>query len=134
MRSGVLRDVLKCLEHTEVHGALDLGCVALDSMGVDLDPYGGPSRHGQQRLDEPLVGEQRRIDAMRQLPKLLECPVHLLLERTKAIGALFWIASHQLLGELELDAERYEPLLGSVVEVALEATPFALRGRCDARA
>src|SRR5215213_5189372 len=134
MRTGVLHDVLKCLQHTEVHGALDLGRVALDSVGLDLDPYRGSSRHGEQRLGEALVGEQRRIDAVRQLPKLLECPVHLLLERTKAICALFWIASHQLLGELELDAERYEPLLGSVVEVALDATPFALRGRCDARA
>src|SRR5215213_370099 len=133
MRAGVLHDVLKGLQHTEVHGALDLGWGALDSLGVDLDPYGGPSRHGQQRLDEPLVGEQRRIDAMRQLAKLLECPVHLLLERMKAIGALFWIAPHQLLGEPELDAQRYEPLLGSVVEVALDATAFALCGRGGAR-
>jgi hypothetical protein len=52
----------------------------------------------------------------------------------KAVGALFRIAAHQLLGELELDAQRYEPLLGSVVEVALDATAFALGGRGDARA
>ena len=50
------------------------------------------------------------------------------------VGAALGVLTHEVLRELELDAEGDEPLLGSVVQVALDPAAFPLGARRDARA
>ena len=70
---GVLRDVVQRLEHAEVHGGLDL---------LRVPPERRPPRPSIgtaalracdfERGREPSVGEQRRVDAAREVAQVLE--------------------------------------------------------------
>ena len=71
---------------------------------------------------------------MRQRPQLLERLVDVVLELAQPRGALLGIAQDDVLGELELDPERDEPLLGAVVQVALDPAPLLLRAGREAGA
>ena len=74
--AGVLARVLHRLEAAEVDRGLGLGRVALDSFGGDLGREHRPVRRGAQRLGEPAVAEQRRVDAVRELAQLGERRLH----------------------------------------------------------
>ena len=87
-----------------------------------------------QRVVEAAVGEHRRVDAVRERPQLLERLVHLVLELAQALDAALGIAPDDLLGQLELDPQRDEPLLGAVVQVALDPAPLVLGAGRDAGA
>ena len=71
---------------------------------------------------------------MRQLPDLVERLADVLTEGVQLRDAALGIARHELLGELELDPQRDQPLLRAVVQVALEAPPLAVGRRQDPRA
>ena len=78
-----------------------------------------------------MIAEHCRIDAARQRADVLERAVDLVAElaqgrRLVRIGALGLIR-----GELELDAQPHEPLLGTVVQVALDPPALAVGGRRD---
>src|SRR5206468_735832 len=110
----VLRDVLQSLETREVHGGLDVLRQPPDAVGVD------PNREWRlpglrvQRGPEALVGEQRRIDPARQVAKVVEGGLRLLLDLTEHLLRLGRVALHELPGEARLDGERDELLLCAV--------------------
>jgi hypothetical protein len=77
-----------------------------------------------QRLAEALVSEQRRVDAVGEGPDLRQCRVDLLAERSEAGTSRLRIGLERLIGQLELDAEGDEPLLGAAVRIALDPAPL----------
>src|SRR6185437_9201824 len=62
--AGVLGRVLERFQAAEVHGGLDLKAVPDEAGGRDGDRQGRAPAGGAERLAEPAVGEQRRVDAV----------------------------------------------------------------------
>ena len=77
---GVFEHVLKRLEDAEVHGALDLGRVALDVARLELDGDRRPRRRRLERVAQSALAEQRRVHAVGQRPELVERVLDLLFE------------------------------------------------------
>lgn len=136
-RLRVLRRVRKRLGHHVVGGRLDLPGQPLGRdvpVDLDLDLQRGARDQRVECRRQPSVGEDRRVDATRQLAQLGE-----------RLGKLLGGCIEQLLGRggLRADAgarkpqrqrQRHEPLLGPVMEVALEAAALGVGGLDDAGA
>ncbi len=130
-RRGVLDRVRDRLAGDEVGGRLDARGDAL-ARRVDLDRDRRRPREVAQRGREPVV-EPRRAHAGRDLAQVADRRadlVHDLVERRREHLRL---ARQRQLQATELDAERDEPLLGAVVEVALEPAPLLVAGLDDPR-
>jgi hypothetical protein len=128
-RVRVLRDIVQRLEAAEVDGGLNRLGVAGVVDHVD--------RHRDRHLPslrleggtEPLVGEERRIDAPREVAQIVESSFGVSLDVAEQFGALGGIPFSQLLGEPGLDGKGDQLLLGAVVEVALDPPSLlVLRG------
>jgi hypothetical protein len=68
----VLGDVLEGLEAGEVEGGFDLTRVSADAVTLDVDRNHRPPGLRIERGNQPLIGEQRRIDPPGEVAKLLE--------------------------------------------------------------
>src|SRR5215212_3219757 len=111
----MLEGILQSLEHTEVHRALHLGWVTPDLACAELDRNRAARADRPQRLWKPAIGEQRRVDAMRQCAQFVERLLDLTLELAEERHAALRILADQVLGELELDPQRDQPLLRAVM-------------------
>ncbi len=131
--AGVLARVLQRLEAAEVHGRLHLLRVAADTVGLDAGRQRGAAGRGAERLGEPAVHEQRRVDAVREVAQLLhrvlEVGADLLEHRLGLLG----VGVGELAGEPHAHRERDEVLLRAVVQVALDAAPLGVGRLDDAR-
>jgi hypothetical protein len=121
----------RALEHlvtAEVHHSGDLGRGALDCADLDSCADAGAFRGGAQRCTEPAGLEQRRVDPLRELRRpvqgLLQLPADVVEERPGGDG----IGAHEVARELDVDRERDEALLQTVVELALDAAPVRVGG------
>jgi hypothetical protein len=130
---GVLGHVRQAFGDQEVGRDLDL----LRRARVERDREPHRHRHaGDQPLQrhlQPAPGDDGRVDAARKLAQLLERARELtarLLQRAPCVG----IVAEPPLEHPEVERERDQPLLGAVVQVALEPAPLALGGLEDARA
>ena len=125
----VLGHVLHRFQAGEVHGRLDLLGASPDPVGMDIDRHHRLASLGLQRRREPLVGEQRRIDAARQVSQVLERVVGLGLDVGQHRLGLRGIAIHQGFRQTLLHRQRHQLLLRPVVDVALQGLrPHILRG------
>src|SRR5262249_39065865 len=80
------------------------------------------------REREPPVGEDCRMNAARELAQLLECQIELEARAVEYLGGTRRVRREPRLREPHGYRQRDEPLLGAVVEVALELAP-----RCSLR-
>src|SRR5207244_5537597 len=94
-------------------------------------------RAADERLEcglEAAVGEDRRVDAARELAQLLErlreLRARAVEERGRAVGVVAELAA----GEAERERERDEALLRAGVEVPLQPPPLGVPGLDDAGA
>ena len=87
-----------------------------------------------QRLDQPAVGQQRRVHAVGQRPQLLQRLLGGCLELADASCRAKRILREHVLHDAQLDAQRDEPLLRAVVEIALDPSPLVVGAGGDARA
>ena len=129
----MLPGILHRLEAAEVHRGLGLARVPLDPLGDHLGREHRAVRRGAQRLGQPAVAQQRRVDAVRELAQLaerrLDVAAQLLEHRLDGLR----IGLHELAGQADLDRERDEVLLRAVVEVALDPAPGLVGGSDDAQ-
>ena len=92
----------------------------------------GAAGGGRERLGEPAVHEQRRVDAVREvaqlLHRLLEVGADLVEHRLGLLG----IVVGELAREPHAHRERDEVLLRAVVQVALDRAPLGVAGLDDA--
>ena len=131
-RGGVLDDVGQRLGDDEVRGRLDLGGEPL-GRDVEVDGDGGV---GDERLKpgtEPAAGERGRKDAAHEVAELVRRALgvveRLVDQRGDRIGA-----GRRALRELEGDEGAHQPLLCTVMDVALDAAPRLVRRGEDPRA
>ena len=87
-----------------------------------------------ERGRQAAVGEDRRVDAAREVAQLLQREARLLARLAHQLGGRRVALLGALLGHAQRQRERHEPLLGAVVEVALDAPALGVGGRDDARA
>ena len=73
---------------------------------------------------QPLLGEQRRVDAVGQAPQFIRCLPDIGAEFREEVPGLASVAFGELGGQAQLDGQGGEPLLGAVMKVALD--PAAL--------
>src|SRR5262249_57014945 len=95
---------------------------------VDFDTDGQRVAVGERRdgFFETAVGEYRRVDAAREVAELLERLLHALACFDEQLAGGFGIGRELLLGEADAHAERDEPGLRSVVQVALDPAELGL--------
>ena len=128
----VAGDVGQRLGGDEVGGRLDLRRGPLVELDVDLDRQRhavGEPLHGRP---EPAVGEDRGVDAARELAQLGERDGELvgeLLDHRHEVGVL-----HPRAQQPQVERERDELLLGAVVQVALQPPARGVGGLHDAGA
>ena len=116
----MLHRVLERFDTDEVHGALDLNRVAGHADGGDVRGQRHPVRQRTQRHVEPTVGQDRRVHAPGECSQLFQCLVDLGSERPDLRDAGDRVAVHHRFGDRQLDAQRDEPLLGTVMEVVFD--------------
>jgi len=80
-----------------------------------------------------VVAEHRRVQAARDLAQLGERRRQLVAGARERCVRLLRVLVDQPVGDPDPDGERDEPLLGAVVEVALEPPPLGVAGGDDAR-
>jgi hypothetical protein len=83
---------------------------------------GGRGERGRQ----PASGEQRRVDAVREVPQLLGGLPDVAAEFREQDPGLAGVVLGQFAGQAHLDRQGGEPLLGAVVEVALDPAPLGV--------
>ena len=128
--AGVLGGVLEALETAEVDGVLDSLGVAADPGVVDADGDRRAARHPGEREGDPALREGLRVDAARHGAQLVDRRVDLgaeALEHRPLLGSVDLLPR-----ERQVDPQRHEPLLGAVVQVALDPPPLGMPGLQDA--
>ena len=142
LRAGVLGGVLKSLQAGEVDGALHIRVTAREvlcmqacmrrspggSVGTSRSPSGTLGDGNSQGARQPLLPEQRRIGVLDESAQLIECPLCLLGKLIKHVRPSVGLPGEAFGREAEVDAQRDEALLGTVVEIALEPTALFLDG------
>ena len=125
-RLAVLGGVRQCFRGDEVGGGLDRRRGTLRHVGRHRDRDRAAIRQRRDRGLEPAVRQHGRVDPARQLAelaqRLLDPGSCLADELTRGIG----IRVQLLLGHSEIHAERNQPCLCSVMQVALDAPQFRL--------
>ena len=117
-RVRVLDDVGQRLGDDEVSGGLDFLREPAVQSQVELNRHRRSLCERVERGCESAVGEHRRVDPARELAQL---GLRLAQRRDRPVEQL----DRRLLGDpaaqhLQLERERHEPLLGAIVQVALE--------------
>ena len=132
-RLGVLRDVGERLRDREVHRALD---DRREAHGPDLDPDVDRRPRGERvnRRAEARLGEDLRVDAAGELAELGEGGLRLGrgLVEAELRGRVEVVAEARPC-QAQRERQRYETLLGAVVEVAFDPLSLGVPGRDDPR-
>ena len=128
----VLGHVGQRLRDHVVGGGLDGVRQPLHGQRNELGGDRRARRQVVERAGEPLVAEDRRVDAARQLAQLLERAVELNAHVGEQALRGLWVALDARLDAAEVERERHQPLLGAVVQVALEAAAFGVLDLDDA--
>ena len=116
-RVRVLGDVRQRLGDDEVGRRLHRAGQALGERAVEFDGHRGAAGQRFERRVQSALGEHRGMDARGQIAQLLH---RLLRVGERAVDELLGavrVRVERLAGELELDHQRDEPLLGAVVQV-----------------
>ena len=136
VRVGVLGGVGEGLGDDEVRGGLRGRARAAQRRRVgDVDADRDRAAGGQrgQRGVEAAVGEDGRVDAADQVAQLGERLLDLAVRVLQGGGGLR-VARRLAPGGAQLDAEGHQPLLGAVVQVALDAAALLVGGTDGGRA
>ena len=133
-RAAVLADVGERLGDHEVGRRLDRHRQPLVELGVELDGHRRAVGQRLQRGHEPAVGEHGGVDAGREVAQVVDRRLGVLERVVDEPAGALGVLLPALLGELEVDHDVDELLLGAVVEVAAEPAPLLVAGLQDAGA
>ena len=128
---GVLDDVGERLGDHEVGGRLDrLAAAGRAGSSASSTSIGARPASASSAGAEAAVGQDRGVDAARELAQLGERERELLLGAVEQLVGPVGVLVQLALGEPQRQRERDEPLLGAVVQVALQP-PALLRAGLD---
>ena len=123
---GMLACVLDGLQAAEVDRRFDLRRVPANRAGLHRDRQRGPAGRRGQGRHQPLVGEQRRVDAVRQAPQFIRRLPDIGAEFREEVPRLACVAFGESGGQAQLDGQGSEPLLGAVMKVTLDPAPLGV--------
>ena len=120
-------------------------CLGDDVVGADLDLLGQPfldaqvelnrdrraAGHRPQRRPEAALGQDRRVNAARQIAQLLKCAACLLDGAVQSHPKLARVRRHLRLCHPKLQRQRHKPLLGTVVQVTFDLAAGLVGGGHD---
>ena len=126
-RLGVLGDVGQALGDHEVGDRLDHGRGPAGQVHGKPDRDRHPGRHPGQRGVQPAVLQHGRVQAADQVAQFRQRGLGLLVRLGDGLPGAF---SRRRLhpGHAQVDRQRHQPLLGAVVQVALQAAPLGVGG------
>ena len=133
-RAGVLRHVGQALGDDEVGRGLDGRGKPAVEREAQLDRDGGARGEALQGRVEAPLGEHRGVDPGREVAQLVDGGAGLLDRPVEELAGGAGLRVPALARELEVDQERDEPLLGTVVQVAPEPPALGVPHRDDPRA
>jgi len=129
--AGMLGHVRQRFGHDVVGGHLDpLGQPPLGSK-LQLDRDRATAGQGPQGRPQAALGQDRRVDAAGELAQLLQRPIHAGGDPVQLGRQLLQPGRDRRLGGAELQGQRDQPLLGPVVQVALDAAAGLVGGGDD---
>ncbi len=128
----MLGRVLERLEAAEVDGGFDLGVVATDTVELDVDAERAPVGGGPQRLGQSAVDEERRVDAVGEVPQLLDGVLHAPGQHLEHLRRCRGVVGEDVPGQAEVHGKGDQVLLSPVVEVALDLAALGVGGGDDA--
>ena len=129
---GVLRDVGQRLGGDEVRGGLDRVAEVGHRPARDLHRHRSARGERLERRAQPAVAEQRRVDPARDLAQLLDGELGVLARLGDQERRARGIARQPRLGDAEREGHGDHPLLGAVMEVALDPPALGVGGVDDA--
>jgi hypothetical protein len=115
-----------------VPAGVRLGSSSSQAVGLDRDRHGRSTGLRAERLDQPPVGQQGRVDPACEIAQVLERCLRLGLDLPEQLAGLRRVPIGERPGETRLHRQRHELLLGAVVDVALELLGPVVLGRDDA--
>ena len=128
----VAGDVGERLGDDEVGGRLDRRRQPLARRLEDLDRDRRAVGEAAERRRQPAVGEHGGVDAAGQLAQLGGRLVELLHRLVEQLGGRRRVGVELVAGQAQVHGQRHQPLLGAVVEVALDPAPLGVAGLDDA--
>ena len=90
-------------------------------------------RRGAERLDQPAVDQERRVDPVRQLAQLLNRLLDLAGQLVEHLEPCLRVVDDDVPGQAQVHRQRDEVLLRAVVQVPLDAATFGVAAGHDAR-
>src|SRR4051794_19500513 len=126
-RVGVFGGVHDRLRRAEVQRGLDVGREPLAELVDDVHGHRRPRGDFAERSGETVRGEQRWMDAMREVAQVPEAPLDMAVRQLKELGGLRRVAGQRPHPGAERHERADESLLRAVVEVALDASPGVVR-------
>ena len=97
-------------------------------VGLDHDLERQPGGLRLDRLEQPLVGEDRRMDRVRELAQGGEQVAEVPLELGQRLVGPRVAAAQPFPRQRQLGRQRHDVLLGAVVQVPLDALPLGVLG------
>ena len=133
-RVRVLGNVRQGLGDDVVDADLDRLRKPVPTSDVELDRHRSTARDVAQRGPKPTFGQDRRVDAVRDLSEVVECPRQPFADSGKARKKeLARPGLRDVLGSPYAEPERDQALLHPVVQVAFDESPRLVGGRHDPR-
>jgi len=127
----VLDDIRQRLARDEVRRGFHLwrkACIEY----LERDRERTSTRERVERCREALLGEDRRVHAPRELTELVNGRLELVDRgREQAVDLGIGVFAGPALGNAELEGQRNQPLLGAVMQIALDPAPLVVRRRDD---
>ena len=128
----VLGRVLQGLQAAEVHRGLDIGRVpAPAQLAVTRDGEWATARGCLERLGEAAIGEQRRVDPVRQIAELGDSDLEVVSELVQQLRGGLRLVGQHVTGQPQADRQCHQVLLGTVVQVALQPSSLGVAARHD---
>jgi hypothetical protein len=103
-------------------------------IGEQLCASGTPPQLCLQRGHQAPIGQNRRKDPARQVAQIRQRFTQLLADCNQQFNRLSWITLDQFLGDANVDCDRNQLLLGTVMDISLQATSRRVLSRHDALA
>ena len=129
---GVLRRVLKRLVAAEIDRTLDLGGIAPQFARGERRRERASRGGLRECLHQTALDEEAGIQPVGERPYVGHGVLGVLHELPNPCRPLEGLALNNVAGELELDGQRNQALLGAIVKVPLDAPALLVGGRHDA--
>lgn len=124
--TGILGGILQRLQATEVHGCFHIRSVSTGAIGVELDSQRRAPDLGLESCSQTLVRKEWGIDPTCQLAEGIQGFIRLSHELLNQWAHSLRIFLPDTPRQCELDFQRHEVLLGTIVNIPFQPPAFGV--------